>query len=250
MLFVVQRQSAAIITSITYVVLHGLVASALLGAQLRRLDDLDTRGTSTVPASDLQVCGYDVASSAVVQEARCAHGVGKRASDARTHLGHGPRQRHVPVLLVHVDRVCATIVAHPDAKVLHLERLLLEDLREKVAIQPSVACPPDGPSLGDLMLNPVKVPLVFHSRVGAGDCFGPARASPPSRTTPSLPLARHSSRRAVSEAAGNHSSQRSAAAASAAAATAAAAAAAADAAAAAAAACRRRLPPCRRAQEY
>ena len=47
-----------------------------------------------------------------------------------THLRHGARQRHVPVLLVHVDRVGAAVVAHPDAEVLHLQRLLLEDLRK------------------------------------------------------------------------------------------------------------------------
>ena len=47
-----------------------------------------------------------------------------------THLRHGARQSHVPVLLVHVDRVGAAVVAHPDAEVLHLQRLLLEDLRK------------------------------------------------------------------------------------------------------------------------
>ena len=48
-----------------------------------------------------------------------------------THLRHGARQRHVPVLLVHVDRVGAAVVAHPDTEVLHLQRLALEDLHAK-----------------------------------------------------------------------------------------------------------------------
>lgn len=45
------------------------------------------------------------------------------------HGLHGVAARHLAVLLVHVVRAGAGVVAQPDAEVLHLLRLLLVDLR-------------------------------------------------------------------------------------------------------------------------
>ena len=108
-----------------------------------------------------------------------------------THLRHGARQRHVPVLLVHVDRVGAAVVAHPDAEVLHLQRLLLEDLRKgargtgwSVPVLsgaprqpvPAASCPPQPAASRQPtgcvrcpacpLLNPV-APLATHRRAKA-----------------------------------------------------------------------------------
>ena len=74
-----------------------LLAAALLGLQDGRVDDLDGVGARTVPASHLLV-----------------------------HVAY----RDVAVVLVHVVRVRAALVAQPDAVVVHLQRLLLEDLVE------------------------------------------------------------------------------------------------------------------------
>ena len=58
--------------------------------------------------------------------------------EPRTHLLYRPAKCHVPVFLVHIDRICTAVVAHPDTEVLHLQRLALEDLHAKPLLDVTV----------------------------------------------------------------------------------------------------------------
>jgi hypothetical protein len=89
---------------------------------------------------------------------------------ARSHVlverVHGVRARELAVLLVHVVRARARVVANPDAEVLHLERLLLEDLGEaKYARE------------GGQSALPFRLPLAWAARDKAGQVKGHSRCS-------------------------------------------------------------------------
>jgi hypothetical protein len=58
----------------------------------------------------------------------CCKYTSRAQCTGRTHLRYRASERHIPILLVHVDGVGATIVAHPDTEILDLERLPFENL--------------------------------------------------------------------------------------------------------------------------
>mmetsp|Transcript_120564 Transcript_120564/g.346377 ORF Transcript_120564/g.346377 Transcript_120564/m.346377 type:complete len:221 (-) Transcript_120564:7-669(-) len=60
------------------------------------------------------------------------------AGHLRIHLAHGAVDVHVTVLLVHVVRVGAALVAQPNAVVLHLGRALVEELVNGEQLTPAL----------------------------------------------------------------------------------------------------------------